>query len=86
LPHIEFAYNVSLHSTTKMWSFKIVYDFLSHAPIDLMSLSSSEKINFDAKQCVELMLKLYETTKENNVCMNAKYKFDGDKGRRQENF
>jgi hypothetical protein len=48
LPHVEFAYNRSLHSTTKMCPFKIVYDFLPRALIDLMPLPSSEELNFDA--------------------------------------
>jgi hypothetical protein len=82
LPHVEFAYNRSLHSTTKMCQFKIVYGLLPHAPIDLMPLPSSEKFNFDAKQCAELMLKMHETTKENIECMNAKYKISGDNGRK----
>ena len=83
LPHIEFSYNRSLHSTTKMCPFEIVYGLLPRAPIDLMPLPSSEKLNFDAKQRAELMLKLHETTKENIERMNAKYKFAGDKGRRE---
>ena len=29
LPHIEFAYNRSLHSTTKMCPFEIVYGFFA---------------------------------------------------------
>jgi hypothetical protein len=37
-------------------------------------LPSSEKLNFDATQRVELMLKLHETTKENIERMNAKYR------------
>jgi hypothetical protein len=86
LPHVEFAYNCSLHSTTRMCRFKIVYGFLPRALIDLMPLPSSEKLNFDATQYAELMLKLYETTKENIACMNAKYKISGDKGRKQLDF
>ena len=74
LPHIEFAYNRLLLSTTKMCPFEIVYGLLPCASIDLMPLSSSEKVNFDAKQRVELMLKLHETTKENIERMNVKYK------------
>jgi hypothetical protein len=35
-PHVEFAHNRSLHSTTKMCPFHIVYGLLPHAPIDLM--------------------------------------------------
>jgi hypothetical protein len=86
LPHVEFAYNCSLHSTTKMCPFEIVYGLLPRAPIDLMPLPSSEKLNFDAKQRVELMLKMHETTNENIERMNAKYKISGDKGRKQLDF
>jgi hypothetical protein len=71
LPHVEFAYNRSLHSTRKMCPFKIVYCLLPRALIDLMPLPSSENLNFDAKQRAELMLKMHETTKENIERMNA---------------
>ena len=83
LPHVEFAYNRSLHSTTKMCPFEIVYGLLPRAPIDLMPLPTSKKMNFDSKQRAELMLKLHETTKENIERMNAKYNFASDKGRRK---
>jgi hypothetical protein len=83
LPHVEFAYNRSLHSTTKMCPFQIVYGLLPRPPIDLMPLPYSEKLNFDAKQRAELMLKMHETSKENIDRMNAKYKISGDKGRKQ---
>jgi hypothetical protein len=66
--------------------FEIVYGLLPHAPIDLMPLPSSEKLNFDAKQRAELMLKMHETTKENIERMNAKYKISGGKGRKQLDF
>ena len=82
LPHIEFAYNHSLHSTTRMCPFEIVYGFLPRAPIDLLPLPSSEKVNFDAKERVDLILKMHELTKENIECMNVKYKLARDKGRK----
>jgi hypothetical protein len=66
-----------------MCPFEIVYGLLPRAPIDLMPLPTSEKLNFDAKQRAELMLKLHETTKENIERMNAKYKSASDKGRRK---
>ena len=47
-----------------------------------MPLPSSEKVNFDAKQRAELILKMHELTKENIDRMNAKYKLAGDKGRK----
>jgi hypothetical protein len=83
LPHVEFAYNRSMHSTTKMCPFEIVYGLMPRAPIDLMPLPTSEKLNFDAKQRAELMLKLHEITKQNIERMNSKYKLAGDKGRKQ---
>jgi hypothetical protein len=82
LPHIEFAYNRSLHSTKKMCPFQIVYGFVPLAPIDLLPLPLSVQNNLYATQHAELILKLHETTKENMKCMNAKYKIAGDRGRK----
>ena len=82
LPHIEFAYKRSLHSTTKMCPFETVYGFLPCAPIDWLPLPSSKKVNFDAKQRAEFILKMHELTKENIERMNAKCKLAGDKGRK----
>jgi hypothetical protein len=36
LPHVEFSYNHSLHSTTKMCPIEIIYGLLPHAPIDCL--------------------------------------------------
>jgi hypothetical protein len=38
LPHVEFAYNHSLHSTIKMCPFEIIYGLLPCAPIDLTAI------------------------------------------------
>jgi transposase InsO family protein len=50
LPHIEFAYNRPVHSTTKVSPFQVVYGFNPCAPIDLLPLPSSEMTCFDASQ------------------------------------
>jgi transposase InsO family protein len=50
LPHNEFAYNRSVHSTTKLTLFQVVYGFNLHAPIDLLPLPPSETTCFDASQ------------------------------------
>jgi hypothetical protein len=50
LPPIEFAYNKSVHSTTKVSPFQIVYGFNPHAPINLLPLPPSEMTCFDASQ------------------------------------
>jgi hypothetical protein len=65
LPHIEFAYNRSVHSTTKVSPFKVVYDFNPRAPINLFPLPPSETTCFDASQRSEFILKMHETTKLN---------------------
>jgi hypothetical protein len=82
LPHIEFSYNRSLHSTTKMCPLQIVYGFVPRAPIVFLPLPSSVQNNLDATQRAELILKLHETTKDNIECMNAKYKIAGARGRK----
>jgi hypothetical protein len=50
LPHIEFAYNRSVHSTTKLSPFQVVYGFNPRALIDLLPLPPSETTCFNASQ------------------------------------
>jgi hypothetical protein len=50
LPHIEFAYNRSVHSTMKLSPFQVVYDFNPRAPIDLLPIPPSKTTCFDASQ------------------------------------
>jgi hypothetical protein len=50
LLHIEFTYNRSIHSTTKVSLFQVVYDLNPRAPIDLLPLPPSETTCFDASQ------------------------------------
>jgi hypothetical protein len=86
LPHIEFAYNRSVHSTTKVSPFQVVYGFNPRAPIDLLPLPTSEKLNFDAKTRAELILKMHELTKQNIEKMNEKYRAYGSQGRKHLTF
>jgi hypothetical protein len=53
LPHIEFAYNRSVHSTTKLCPFEIAYGFVPRAPIDLLPIPSLVQHNFDTTQHAE---------------------------------
>jgi hypothetical protein len=79
LPHIEFAYNRSVHSTTKVSPFQVVYGFNPRAPINLLPLPSSEMTYFDASQRSEFILKIHETTKLNIEKMNEKYRIAASK-------
>jgi hypothetical protein len=83
LPHVEFAYNRVVHSTTKFSLFQVVYGFNPRAPIDLIHLPPSEFVNLDASQRDDFIRKLHETTKQNIEKMNEKYRITGSKGRKE---
>jgi hypothetical protein len=83
LPYIEFAYNRSVHSTTKVSLFQVVYGFNPRAAIDLLPLPPSETTCFDSCQRSEFILKMHETTKLNIEKMNEKYHIAASKGRKE---
>jgi hypothetical protein len=64
LPHVEFAYNRAIHSTTNMCPFKVVYGFKPLALIDLLSLPLQERSNMEASKHVSYVNKIHEKTKE----------------------
>jgi hypothetical protein len=86
LPHIEFAYNRSVHSTIKVSPFQIVYGFNPRAPIDLLPLPPSKTTCFDASQRSEIILKMHETTKLNIEKLNEKYQIASRKARKEVRF
>jgi translation initiation factor IF-1 len=83
LPHIEFTYNRSVHSMTKVSPFQVVYGFNFCAPIDLLPLPPSETTCFDVSQQSEFILTMHETTKLNIEKMNEKYRIAASKGRKK---
>jgi translation initiation factor IF-1 len=83
LPHIEFVYNRSIHSTTRLSPFMVVHGFNPRAPIGLLPLPPSEIVNLDATQRSEHILKLHETTKLQFEKMNEKYRIAASKGRKE---
>ena len=86
LPHIEFAYNRSMHSTTKMCPFQIVYGYIPTAPIDLFSLDAEDEPHIDALAHVDHMTHLHAETQQNIAAANAKYQVAGSKGRKHVSF
>jgi hypothetical protein len=80
LPHIEFAYNRYVYSTTKVSPCQVVYSFNPRAPIDLLPLPPSKTSCFDASQQSEFILKMHETTKLNIEKINVKYHIAASKG------
>jgi hypothetical protein len=60
-----------------------VYGFNPLAPIDLLPLPTIERTYNDARERVEFIQKLHETTKANIEKMNEKYRIAGSEGRKE---
>ena len=50
LPHMDFAYNRSFHSTTNWSPFEVVYGFDSLSPLDLVPLPIEERASLDGEK------------------------------------
>jgi hypothetical protein len=64
LPHVEFAYNRAVHSTTNLYPFEIVYGFKPIAPIDLLPLPLQKRTNMKASKRAAYIKKIHEKIKE----------------------
>ena len=62
LPHVEFAYNRTVHSATKFSPFEIVYGFNPLTPLDLLPLPIDERASMDGKKKAEFVKQLHERT------------------------
>jgi hypothetical protein len=64
LTHMEFAYNRTVHSTTNLCPFEIVYGFKPIASIDLLPLPWQERTNMEASKHAAYIKKIHEKTKK----------------------
>ena len=64
LPHVKFAYNRAVHSTTEMCPFEVVYGFKPITPLDLLPLPIHERVNMEASKRADFVRKIYVKTKE----------------------
>ncbi|KAK1602405.1 hypothetical protein QYE76_037491 [Lolium multiflorum] len=64
LPHVEFAYNRAVHSTTEMCPFEVVYGFKPITPLDLLPLPIHERVNMEASKRADFVKKIHVKTKE----------------------
>ena len=82
LPHVEFAYNRTIHSATKFSPFEIVYDFNPLTPLDLSPLPMSEHVNLDGKKKAEFVKQIHEKARLNIERRTEQYAKQANKGRR----
>ena len=64
LPHMEFAYNRAVHSTTNMCPFEVVYGFKPLASIDLLPIPLQKRGNMEASKHTSNVKKICQKTKE----------------------
>ncbi|KAK1651489.1 hypothetical protein QYE76_069294, partial [Lolium multiflorum] len=64
LPHVEFAYNMAVHSTTELCPFEVVYGFKPITPLDLLPLPIHERVNMEASERADFVKKIHVKTKE----------------------
>ena len=83
MPHVEFAYNRVVHSTTKFCPFEIVYGFKPTAPIDLLPLPVQERLNFDASKRAEFVKSLHDRAQINIWKMTKIYEKHVNKGQKK---
>ena len=64
MPHIEFAYNRAVHSTTQLCPFEVVYGLKPITPLDLLPLPLHERVNMEASKHADFVRKIHEKTKK----------------------
>jgi hypothetical protein len=64
LPHVEFAYNRAVHSTTQLCPFEVVYGFKPITPLDLFPLHCMRELNMEASKRADFVRKIHANTRE----------------------
>ncbi|KAG7572474.1 Zinc finger CCHC-type superfamily [Arabidopsis suecica] len=83
LPHVEFAYNHSVHSASKFSPFQIVYGFNPISPLDLIPLPVSERASLDGKKKADIVQQIHEQARTNIEEKTKQYVKQANKGRRK---
>ncbi|KAL4388392.1 hypothetical protein GQ457_09G018570 [Hibiscus cannabinus] len=86
LPHVEFAYNRSVHSARKFTPFEVVCGFNPLSPMDLLPLPIDQVLHKDGKDKVEYVKKLHHKIKENIEKRTKQYEQQANKGRKKVTF
>ncbi|KAK1605709.1 hypothetical protein QYE76_029382 [Lolium multiflorum] len=60
LPHVEFAYNRAVHSTTELCPFEVVYGFKPITPLDLLPLPIHVRVNMEASKRADFVRKIHD--------------------------
>ena len=84
LPHIEFAYNRVVHSTTSCSPFEVVYGFNPLTPLDLLPMPNISVFKHKEGQGkADYVKKLHERVKAQIKKRNESYAKQANKGRKK---
>jgi len=84
MPHVEFAYNRAVHSTTQHSPFEVVYGFNPLTPLDLLPLPNISNFKHkDAQAKVEYVKRLHEQVKAQIAKKNESYAKQANKNRKE---
>jgi len=84
LPHIEFAYNRAVHSSTNHSPFEVVYGFNPLSPLDLLPVPNISMFKLtDGQAKADFVRKLHEKVKDQITKKNESYAKQANKGRRK---
>ena len=84
LPHVEFAYNRAVHSTTNYSPFEIVYGFNPLTPLDLLPMPNISMFKHkEAQAKVDYVKKLHEQVRGQIEKKNESYARQANKGRKK---
>ncbi|XP_051127619.1 uncharacterized protein LOC127249069 [Andrographis paniculata] len=82
LPYAKFAYNRTLHSSTHMSPFEVVYAFNLLTPLDMLPLPSNEYFNSDGRKQAEFVKEMHSKVRDNIAKSNARYAKSANKSRK----
>ncbi|OMO89160.1 reverse transcriptase [Corchorus capsularis] len=83
LPHVEFAYNRSIHSTTGCSLFETVYGFNPLTPMDLLSLPLSVQVDMDGQRKADYVRELHARVRAQIEKKTQHYMKNANKGRKE---
>ena len=83
LPHVEFAYNTSMHSATNSSPFEVMYSFNPLTSLDLLPLPVKERVNLDGKKKADFVKELHAKVRQQIEKMMEQYVRQANKGCKQ---
>lgn len=83
LPIAEFAYNRTIHSSTSLSPFEVVYGFNPLTPLDLVPIPENEYVNLDGEKKAEIVKKLHEQVHTRLKAKNDQVAKRVNKGRKR---